>query len=183
MKKITLSLLIFTLALFNAVAQPSVKTLSTDTLLLVKNGNTYMLGQTELDRKAYRQFLKLNSEHAYRQYTTGNGMLLSGWFFLGGGVAMFAAGLPCYLTQKDNIHLPYSDTFSRHYAIYSLGRGLMAVGGIITFVSVPLLTIGSSMKSNAYKTYNQERLNASQNTTLSLNLNAGSNGIALALRF
>lgn len=119
------------------------------------SNNEYRLGDTKMDKKQYKAFLYRNCPAAWRKYNGGQNSIIAGWVFFGTGLAFASMSF-----IEPEIFLP-------------IGMSM------VVFVSVPLLSAGYPIRSNAYKTYNKY----CSNSEVSLNFQASSNGVGLALNF
>lgn len=131
----------------------------------------YKYGETDMDREAMTAFLKNNCPEAYKKMKKSKGAIAGGWSCFAIGLAALAGGttmemLYTFEKKYDYLHIP--------------GVALVCAGGTLTTVSIPLLSAGYGMRNNAYKKFNKK---CATTTPLTLNLQAGSNGLGLALCF
>jgi hypothetical protein len=176
-----------------------------DNLLIKRNSKTdqklfgvseYTYGDTQMDKKALQSFLKNNSPQAYKKYMAGQACIKAGWALFGVGLASTVTGsvlavvYPPY--ESHTYEYSYYDDYYGYYTydyytetipgnpLHTLGVSLLAAGGSMMGVSVPLLVSGYIVRNNAYKKYN---VAPKQKNQLTLNLTGGSNGLGLALNF
>lgn len=130
----------------------------------------YKYGETDMDREAMTAFLKNNCPEAYKKMKKSKGAIAGGWSCFAIGLAALAGGttmeMLSFEKKYDYLHIP--------------GVALVCAGGALTTVSIPLLSAGYGMRNNAYKKFNKK---CATTTPLTLNLQAGSNGLGLALSF
>ena len=122
----------------------------------------FSYGDIQMDEKAFCNFLRRNSPEAYRTFVNGEKLITAGWWTFGIGAAFVVGSIPSFLTEP------------------GIGIAFISTGGLIMLTSsTPLLSIG-------YKRYHQsfDMINEQSNQPkLSLNLQAGQNGLGLALNF
>ena len=125
----------------------------------------YSYGDTQMDEKAFREFLYKNNREAYLNYMKNQQMIYAGWGLFAGGLIMGGAG----------IAFLYSDeAFVASLIFMPLGFGSCALAGI------PLLSVGYTRAKNFTNTLNAQN---NQQPAVTLNLQASQNGIGLALNF
>ncbi len=155
-----------------------------DTLVgtIDKENNYYILkgydSLTKMDKDAYLRFIEANCPEAWASYQKGNKMWKAGWGLLGAGLAVeFLAGVPmvCHGLNK------CTDTTDPQYILYVYGGAMIiGLGSAMEVGSIPLLVIGGIKRNNSHEVYNTSCRNAN---TVSLNLQANTNGLGLALKF
>ncbi len=126
----------------------------------------YYYGDIELDESLYRDFLKLTCSAAYKEYSTGTGLIWLG--YLGNGII---TGVGLGLVAGSG-----------------LNDALLISGAIITVAGlgsgITLVCIGAKKDNKSLDIFNaqcSQSLNYKQ--ALSLNLGVTSNGIGLTLNF
>lgn len=60
----------------------------------------YSYGMTDMDKKAYAEFLKNNCPQAFAKYYKGQQMITSGWSLFGLGLATTVIGIPVVWTEN-----------------------------------------------------------------------------------
>ena len=124
----------------------------------------YSYGDTQMDEKAFREFLYKNNREAYLKYMKNENLIYTGWGLLAGGLIMGGTGVPClYIDNAMYIALMFMP----------LGFGSALAG-------IPVLSVGYARQKNFTNTLNAQN---SQQPTITLNLQASQNGIGLALNF
>lgn len=148
------------------------------------SGNEYRLGNNTMDKKAYEQFIYKNCPEAWQKHLLAKRCIISGWVCLGAGVALCSAWgmLPLadyYVSNQDPTYYITSQTSDDWYL-----TGIIAgsIGAALAVTSIPLLSAGYGIKGNTYKTYNKSCA-AANKSVISLNIQAGPNGLGLALLF
>ena len=146
--------------------------------------NEYRLGNNTMDRKAYEQFIYQNCPDAWKKHISAKRTIITGWTFLGVGAVLCSAWgmLPLatyYYNGQDATYYITWDTY-RNWEITGIVAG--SIGAALVGTSIPLLAGGYSAKHNTYKTYNK-RCVSTDKSLLSLDLQAGANGLGLALKF
>jgi len=144
----------------------------------------YRLGNTTMDRKAYEQFIYQNCPDAWKKHLAAKRSIITGWTFLGVGAALCSAWamIPLadyYYEGRDDTYYITSQTLDEWY-VTGIVSG--SIGAALVATSIPLLSAGYSIKYNTHKTYNKSCASANK-SLLSLNLQAGPNGLGLALKF
>ena len=125
----------------------------------------YSYGDTQMDEKAFREFLYKNNREAYLNYMKNQQMIYAGWGLFAGGLIMGGAGVAFF----DNATLALASLI-----FMPLGFGSCVLAGI------PLLSVGYTRDRNFINKFNAQN---SQQPALTLNLQASQNGIGLALSF
>ena len=124
-------------------------------------GNDIYLDGRPLTAYQYAELLRRNCPPAYNEYRSGLIMQYCGWSFLGAGIPLMAIGLWMAIDLDDYFW------------------GMAATGIAFTVTSIPLLAVGYPRAKKSHQTYNQY----SMGYPMTLNLQASSNGIGLALKF
>ena len=128
----------------------------------------YSYGDTQMDEKAFREFLYKNNREAYLNYMKNEKLIYTGWGLLAGGLVV--GGVFTGLGFGTDMS---SDVWAPIMFIGYLGAGVCA--------AIPMLSVGYHRKNKGII----EMFNAqdSQQPALTLNLQASQNGIGLALNF
>lgn len=128
----------------------------------------YSYGDTQMDEKAFREFLYKNNREAYLNYMKNEKLIYTGWGLLAGGLVV--GGVFTGLGFGTDMN---SDVWAPIMFIGYLGAGVCA--------AIPMLSVGYHRKNKGII----EMFNAqdSQQPALTLNLQASQNGIGLALNF
>lgn len=128
----------------------------------------YSYGDTQMEEKAFREFLYKNNREAYLNYMKNQQMIYAGWGLFAGGLIMGGAGVAC-------LYIGYSSGSQLTALMFMpLGFGSCVLAGI------PLLSVGYTRDRNFINKFNAQN---SQQPALTLNLQASQNGIGLALKF
>jgi hypothetical protein len=125
----------------------------------------YSYGDTQMDEKAFREFLYKNNREAYLNYMKNQQMIYAGWGLFAGGLIMGGAGIAFLYSDKG---------YAASLIFMPLGFGSCALAGI------PLLSVGYTRDKNFTNTLNAQN---NQQPAVTLNLQASQNGIGLALNF
>lgn len=125
----------------------------------------YSYGDTQMDEKAFREFLMKNNREAFLKYTKGQQMIPAGWVLCSVGGGLMISALLDYAIEGDT-------SFAKWIAP-PIASAFFAAG-------IPLLCIGYTNRDKSI-----ELINSTVHTepALSLNLQASQNGIGLALNF
>lgn len=128
----------------------------------------YSYGDTQMEEKAFREFLYKNNREAYLKYMKNEKLIYTGWGLLAGGLVV--GGVFTGLGFGTDMN---SDVWAPIMFIGYLGAGVCA--------AIPMLSVGYHRKNKGII----EMFNAqdSQQPALTLNLQASQNGIGLALNF
>ena len=124
----------------------------------------YSYGDTQMDEKAFREFLYKNNREAYLKYMKNENLIYTGWGLLAGGLIMGGTGVPCLFI--DNAML--------------IALMFMPLGFGSALAGIPVLSVGYARQKNFTNTLNAQN---SQQPAVTLNLQASQNGIGLALNF
>lgn len=148
------------------------------------SNDEYRLEGSTMDRKAYEQFIYNNCPDAWKKHVTAKRCIITGWTFLGVGIALSSAWgmLPLGDYYVSNQDAKYYITEQTQYEWQLTGIISGSIGAGLALVSVPLLASGYGMKNNSYKVYNKNCINPSK-PALSINLQANQNGLGIALNF
>ena len=128
----------------------------------------YSYGDTQMDEKAFREFLYKNNREAYLNYMKNEKLIYTGWGLLAGGLVV--GGVFTGLGFGTDMN---SDVWAPIMFIGYLGASVCA--------AIPMLSVGYHRKNKGII----EMFDAqdSQQPALTLNLQASQNGIGLALNF
>ena len=128
----------------------------------------YSYGTTQMDEKAFCEFLYKNNRELYLKYMQNQQMIYSGWGLFGGGVIMTLAGGLSWLGGDVNIGV-------------NLGIPLLVFGGAGTITGISLLSVGyTRQKKDVVNMFNAQN---AEKPAVTLNLQASQNGVGLALNF
>ena len=128
----------------------------------------YSYGDTQMDEKAFREFLYKNNREAYLKYMKNEKLIYTGWGLLAGGLVV--GGVFTGLGFGTHMN---SDVWAPIMFIGYLGAGVCA--------AIPMLSVGYHRKNKGIiEMFNAQN---SQQPALTLNLQASQNGIGLALNF
>lgn len=156
-----------------------------------KKGFLYM--DSEMDKKAYANFLKTNCPEAYKQYNKGKKLNTAGWTLFGIGLATAVGGgayrglLYMQYSKNEDKAWDYGvrigSKFDDLYEKYSmLSYYIMGAGAALTVVSIPILCAGSAAQKKSVSVYNKQCSSPSI-PPITFNLTAGQNGLGVALNF
>lgn len=141
-------------------AQPTMQTRAQMGHLTCVGNDIYLDGRP-LTAYQYAELLRRNCPQAYNEYRSGLIMQYCGWSLLGAGIPLMAVGLWMAIDLDDYFW------------------SIAATGIAFTVTSIPLLAVGYPRAKKSHQTYNQY----SMGYPMTLNLQASSNGIGLALKF
>lgn len=159
---------------------------------IVKKNDFYWIGDNRMDENQYFAYIQKNCEAAWDSYNNGCRMWKAGWGLFGAGTAILSAGIITAACSSIGVYtytynVSTGKTLSSNYRTYRnddayvAGVVLCAFGSASLSASVPLLVIGGIKRNNSHEVYNEEC--APKNTAMSLNVQAGQNGLGLALTF
>ena len=155
----------------------------------------FSYGDIQMDERAFREFLYKNNSRAYLDYMKGKKMVSAGWWTMGAGLAaMLGPGVACFVISRHiyNTSLSSDDPFyyDEHggYKCLVVGATFVGIGGGTILSSFPILGVGYKKKKNVIYSLNNDSYIANNNSAtskpaISLNLQAGQNGLGLALNF
>ena len=134
--------------------------------LLTRVGLTqYVYAGSKMKPKEYEQFLLRRCSPAYKQYHNGKYMTYFGYGAFGVGALAIGIGAALLPSAKQGVH--------------TAGVALVSVGSVSAAAGVTLFTFGVLKKRQSVKTFNTQCLS----DNLEFRLNAGQNGIGLAMTF
>lgn len=158
----------------------------------------YSYGTTQMDRKAYADFLNKNCPKAFLKYHLCEKMIVSGWVLFSVGIVMTIVGYPMYFVHVDHYHASFSDHyyFDDHEVSESeynrkmdllrssriVGITMGAVGSAAVVSSLVILPVGYTYRKQAMNIFNNQCA-YKRTTACTFNLQSSSNGIGVALRF
>ena len=125
----------------------------------------YSYGVTQMDEKAFREFLYKNNREAYLKYMKNDKLIYTGWGLFAGGLII--GGIGVALLWGD------SNTIIGSFVLMPVGFGSALTG-------IPLFSVGYARQKNFTNTLNAQN---DQQPAVTLNLQASQNGIGLALNF
>ena len=125
----------------------------------------YSYGDTQMDEKAFREFLYKNNREAYLKYMKHEKLIYTGWGLFAGGLII--GGIGVALLWGD------SNTIIGSFVLMPVGFGSALTG-------IPLFSVGYARQKNFTNTLNAQN---DQQPAVTLNLQASQNGIGLALNF
>lgn len=140
----------------------------------------YSYGETQMDEKAYIEFLQQNHAEAYLQYLKNQKMKVAGWSLFGVGLGIGFTGAMCHLDYKG-----YMCPFHKYHHTFDWGPGdtagifLWPIGAAMTITSIPLLCLAYSPQNDPVAIFN----NSHSNSPITLTIQTSSAGIGLALSF
>lgn len=159
-----------------------------------KKGYTYM--GTEMDKKAYTNFLKTNCPDAYKQYVKGQKLTIAGWTLFGVGIATVAGGGIYYCLLENHVDKCHKDPcwgtmtaeqendFDKNHNKYRyISYSIMGAGGAMLVTSIPLLSVGYAKQCKKSVSIYNEQCSSPSIPPLTFNLTAGPNGLGVAMNF
>lgn len=150
----------------------------------------YSYGETQLDKKALKAFLRTNSPEVYKRYMRGQNCIKAGWAMFGVGIVATSIGSTSLILGETymrkwkydyDLTAMEREEFHQQYLTFNI-TGIVLMGfsaGVLT-TSISLLSCGYGMQNNIHKKYNEQ---AKEQSKLTLNLQCNHNGIGLALNF
>ena len=150
----------------------------------------YSYGKTEMDRKAYAEFLKSNCMPAFTKYHKGQQMIAAGWSLFGLGLATTTIG-GCLFMSEAWVGVVTSGLFYKNNPekakqvrldFERSGIALTSIGVGMTISSVVLLPIGYKYSKQSVDIFNNQ-CSPQRQPIATLNLQSSSDGIGLAICF
>lgn len=168
---------------------------------------TYSYGETQMDQKALAAFIRTNSPEVYKRYMRGQKCIKAGWSMFSIGLVATAIGSAAMIIDSkyytmyeqfddaldlcDEYDIERREYLSKGCSFYSEQwkrngyelTGIVLIGfgaGVLTTVSIPLLSCGYGMRNNIHKKYNEQ---AKEQPKFTLNLQCSQNGMGFALNF
>ena len=155
------------------------------------NDDFYWLGNYRMEEKVYFDYIQKNCQDAWESYKKGRTLFRAGWGLFGAGSGLFLCGIGLLSAgnwgvytvkyNKNTGQIIDTSLTETELACFQAGAVLFSFGSASLSASVPLLVIGAIKKNNSHEVYNESC--AAKQTPLTLNLQAGTNGIGLALNF
>ena len=142
-----------------------------------------------MDEKAFREFLYKNNSRSYVDYMKGKKLVNAGWWTMGAGLAaMLGPGVAFFVISEHALNDPLYYEENAGYKFMVVGATFMGIGGGAILSSFPILGVGYKKKKNVIYSLNNDSYIANNNSAtskpaISLNLQAGQNGLGLALSF
>lgn len=146
----------------------------------------YSYGETEMNKKAYAEFLKSNCLPAYTKYHQGQQMIAAGWSLFGlglatttvGAVLLPGAALASFLWLLSPDKERRGDVFNTFVVL----EASLCIGIGMTISSVVLLPIGYKYSKQSVDIFNNQ-CSPQRQPIATLNLQTSSDGIGLAITF
>lgn len=148
MKKILLSLLICLVvipALATDVTNSGEKTSGTGNAssLVIRKGNTYIVGDQRMNKQAYRGYLKNTCPEAYRKFDRGYKTAMAGWGLFATGPALVGGSTIFWLGASFGYHPNNTPAQERHRkAVLGSNLGLTCLGGAAFLSGIVCLSVG-----------------------------------------
>ena len=146
---------------------------------IVRNSNSerfilgmkeYSYGTTQMDKKAYADFLYKNCPNAFIKYYHGKNMITAGWVMFGLGCAMTVPGWTLFAVGEGGVE--------------EIGIAIGSIGAAsVFFSSTIILPIGYVYRYKAMKIYNEQCAYNKRTAACTFNLQSSSDGIGIALTF
>ncbi len=169
---------------------------------LTREGNIYYYHGKPMKRAEMVQLLNDNCKEAYDYYRKQQKIEKAGWgiFGAGAGLVLIGGGVlggsesyyknnisPMYPVNKQNEWL-YDKRYHTYKTMQRAGVGIMISSAVaVACVSIPMIIAGNVQKKNAHKVFNTwcgyKELEEQETSRLELRLNAGANGLGVALAF
>jgi len=136
---------------------------------IYRSGNTYILGNSAMNKYQYAGYLRNTCPAAYAKFNTGYALSSAGWGLLAGGIGMQIGASVMY-----HLNGYHGDSYYHHIA-----RGLEYTGHTCVSVSIPLLIVGYCKQHNSVGVYNS----SIGDPVPYFSLNATDGGIGIAYNF
>lgn len=163
--------------------------------MITKTKDVYYLKEdtqvTRMSEQAYLKFIEDNCPEAWQSYLKGEHQYKIGWRFFGSGLVLATVGIPICCVGQKMMNKTQTDDHDYWYGYGMRAAGIIMVAGGVAceIVSIPLLAVGSHKQKKSFEVYNKcyiDQHTPVQNegtSQVTLNLNASSNGVGLALKF
>jgi len=182
MRKLFVVLCVVLLSAVNLYAEDNaVSAEVSNSSLITKVDDTYLLGDKTMTKAEYLDFIKTNCAEAWESYQKGNKLWKAGWGLLGSGIGVFVAGTSVYCVgaydffHQNKTRTPYNQTMMANGVI------VMCVGSALMTGSIPCLVVGGIKRNNSHEVYNEVITRST--TAVTFGLQPSSNGLAMVMQF
>ncbi len=154
---------------------------------LVREKNTFFYKGKQLTQAEYKKLLE-TCPIALADYENATVLIKSGWSTLGIGLGLTAIGVVCDISRSKNMIAAHSlEVFSEESDEYfriansrlAAEIPLLIIGGCLTILGIPLLSVGYTRRNRTIDTFNQQ----CAEPNIIYNLTVGQNGLGLAINF
>ncbi len=150
---------------------------------LTREGNIYYYHGKPMKRAEMVQLLNDNCKEAYDYYRKQQKIEKAGWgiFGAGAGLVLIGAGI---LGGSESY---YTNSYHTYKTMQRAGVGIMISSAVaVACVSIPMIIAGNVQKKNAHKVFHTwcgYKELEQETSQMELRLNAGANGLGVALAF
>lgn len=152
---------------------------SANSLMLQRDGNTYIYAGEKMNTKDYAEFLSTRNQPAYQQFMNGYKLQKTGWVLFGVGTGVAALGAAMLAIAPTMLDPMKPDMGGAMMTI--AGATFLGAGATLDLVAIPMLGVGYSRMHKSVDTYN-----IAQPTTYNQpywTIHTNQNGVGLALHF
>ncbi len=201
MKKLLFFLLaVMTAATVFAAEETAIQPTTTEANYLWRDGSKIYQGDNLLSKQEYKNLLQNTCPEAFAQYKKGTTIANWGWGFLGAaGALMLGVAVPVlyapnpheapeFMPGEDATKEEWNAYFTQINKKHAFGDAMVGtfftmvgVSSLFVATSIPLISVGYSIRNKTLTTYNQQCL--LQQPAITYSLIAGQNGIGFAINF
>lgn len=157
---------------------------------IVRDDDTYIMGDVRMTEDQYIAFVQQNCTQAYEQYMKGKKLRKSGWGLFASGLTFMGVGAVLYgvgygLGGPKTSSSKYGSSTSFEDESLFLGMGipgaiLLGAGSGLFVASIPCIVVGTIKRNNSYELYNET---CARQTALEFGIQTSQNGVGIAMKF
>lgn len=154
---------------------------------IVRDDDTYIMGDVHMTEDQYIAFVQQNCTQAYEQYMKGKKLRKSGWGLFASGLTFMGVGSVFYAVGVTLGEPRATSGGSWDFKNPDIGLGMgipglimLSVGSGLFVASIPCIVVGTVKRNNSYELYNQT---CARQTALEFGIQTSQNGVGLAMKF
>ena len=157
---------------------------------IVRDDDTYIMGDVRMTEDQYIAFVQQNCTQAYEQFVKGQKLRKSGWglfasglTFMGVGAVLYGVGYGLGGPKTSSSKYGSSTSFEDESLFLGMcipGAILLGAGSGLFVASIPCIVVGTIKRNNSHELYNET---CARQTALEFGIQTSQNGVGIAMKF
>ena len=153
---------------------------NTQSGVITKTDDCYVLNGKTMTKDAYLEFIKQNCVVAWESYQKGQRLWKAGWGLLGAGIGTSIIGITL-MCVGDNQYVASPGANPAAEGMFLGGALTLGLGAGMMAGSIPCLIVGGIKRNNSHEVYNE--VNGLDETAVTFGIRPAQNGLAVVMNF